>query len=167
VYRVTTRSVGFCASQRALFRTQPSSDTLMNLTLVVCPLANVLKMDKSGKYVGEEDRYIGPFDSEALPIRNLSGAPLNLLVRYGKRQERKGIVEYQGAKVQNGVPAGVMISYDVLTIVANKVRLNKKTLLLEAEGNVTVEDGKRRMNFSHAEVNFKSKDPIDTGLTQN
>lgn len=162
VYHITTRSVGFCAFQRALFRIQPSSDTLMNLTLVVCPKANTLKVDKSGKYVGEEDRYIDPFESESFSVRNESGASLNLLIRYGKRHERKGIVEYQGAKALNGIPSGVTVSYDVLTIVADKVRFNKTTLLLEADSNVAVEDGKRRMNFSYAEVNFKSKDPIAT-----
>jgi hypothetical protein len=80
VYRVIARSVGFCASQRAPFRVQPSSDTLMNLTLVVCPIANILIRDKSGKYVGEEDRYMDPFKSDSFPVSNVSGIPLNLLI---------------------------------------------------------------------------------------
>jgi hypothetical protein len=160
LYRVTTHVPGFCASQRALFRVQPSSNILLNLTLTVCPLAHFLKMDKSGRYVGEEARYIDPFESESFRIRTSSGARLNLLIRYGQHHRMNGTVEYQGTKVVNGVPSGVTISYDVLTIVADKVRLNKKTLLLQAEGNVIVEDGKRRMTFAHVEVNFKSKDPV-------
>lgn len=160
LYHVTTHVPGFCAARRALFRVQPSSNTLLNLTLTVCPLANILKMDKSGRYVGEEHRYIDPFESESFPIRTSSDARLNLLIRYGQHRRTNGTVEYHGAKVVNGVPSGVTISYDVLTIVADKVRLNKKTLLLQAEGNVIVEDGKRRMTFAHVEVYFKSKDPV-------
>jgi lipopolysaccharide assembly outer membrane protein LptD (OstA) len=56
----------------------------------------------------------------------------------------------------------VTVSFDVLTIVADEVRLNKKSLVLEAEGNVIVEDGRQRLNFVYAEVDFKAKDPIAT-----
>jgi hypothetical protein len=159
VYRITTYSPGFCAAQRALFRVQSLSDILLDLTLDVCPIVTTLKMNKSGKFVSEEDRYIDPIKSESFPIRDSSGAPLNLLVRYGKRVEGKGIIEYQGVQYQNGVPSSITVSYDLLTIVADKVRFNRKTLLLEADGRVTVEDGKQSMNFSHVEFNFKSKDP--------
>lgn len=160
LYSVTTHVAGFCASQRALFRVQPSSNTLINLTLTVCPLADILKMDKSGRIIGEEERYIDPFESESFRIRTSPGAQLNLLIRYGQHHRTNGIVEYHGAKLMNGVPSGVTISYDVLTIVADKVRLNKKTLLLQAEGNVILEDGKSRKTFAQVEVNFKSKDPV-------
>jgi hypothetical protein len=65
-------------------------------------------------------------------------------------------------EVKNGVPAGVTVSFDVLTIVAEKVRFDRQMLLLEVEGQVVVEDGEKRMTFSQAEVNFKSTDPIAT-----
>ena len=160
VYRVTTDSLGFCASQRAPFRVQPSSDTLINLTLVVCPLANILKYDEAGKYAGEECRYIDPFESESFPVTEIPGVLLNLLIRYGKRQEKESILEYQGVRVENGVPSGVTVSYDVLTLVADRVRFNKQTLILEAEGNVIVEDGKQRIRLASIEINFKVKNPL-------
>jgi hypothetical protein len=162
VYRVTTNSMGFCASQRAPFRVRTSSDTLINLTLVVCPLANILKYDEAGKYVGEECRYIDPFESESFPVTKMSGIQLDLLIRYGKRQEKESILEYQGAKVENGVPPGVTVSYDVLTIVADKVRFNKQMLMLEAEGRVVVEDGKQHMKLGKIEIDFKAKQPLAT-----
>jgi len=162
IYRVTTNSTGFCPSQRASFRVQPSSDTLMDLTLVVCPLANILKYDVAGTYVGEECRYIDPFANESFPITKISGIPLNLLIRYGKRQEEGSVLEYQGAKVENGVPSSVTVSYDVLTIVADKVRFDKQTFMLEAEGSVIVEDGKQRTRLASVKVNFKAKEPLVT-----
>jgi hypothetical protein len=160
VYQVTTNSIGFCTSQRAPFRVQASSDNLINLTLVVCPLANIFTLDKDNKIVGEECRYIDPFQSESFQISKASDATLNLLVRYGNRQEKENVVEYQGAEVKNGVPSGVFVNYDVLTIVAEKVRFNKKTLLLEASGNIVVEDGKRRRILTDVKIDFSVKDPI-------
>ncbi len=160
VYRVTTNSPGFCASQRAPFRVQASSGNLLNLTLVVCPLANILTFDKDNKFVGEECRYIDPFQSESFQISKALDSTLTLLVRYGSRREKEDVVEYQGAEVKNGVPSGVFVSYDVLTITAEKVRFNKKTFLLEASGKVVIENGKQRKTLTDVRIDFSTKDPI-------
>lgn len=63
LYRMTTRATGFCASQRERLRVRQSSDRLLNLTLLVCPVTNVVKFDESGKYIGEECR-TGPVESK-------------------------------------------------------------------------------------------------------
>lgn len=162
VYRVTAHNAGFCPYQRAPFRLQPSAETLLDLTLTVCPIANLLHYDKAGNYVGEECRYIDPLASETFAIKGLSNAPRDLLVRYGRRKEQGEVVQYERAKIENGIPEGVTVSYDVLTIVADRVTFNKQTFRLEAEGNVKVQDGKQRLGFKSIALDLKAKVPIAT-----
>ena len=93
-------------------------------------------------------------------------------MRYGSRQEDQNILEYRGTAVpyeaQAETPSGsvhrdkylgVAISYNLLTIRADKVRLEPKTFQLEAEGNVVVEDGKRRVEGKHVFVDLKRDEP--------
>jgi len=157
IYQLTTYSPGFSAYQRAPFRVEPSSSTTINATLVVCSLAHLLKIDKQGEYVGEEAHCLDPFKSDSF-YPNSSG--MGLLIRYGIRHKGTGIVEYGGAEVTNGIPSGVTVSYDRLTIVADKVLLNTETYQLEADGNVTIEDGNQSIKLSDARVDFRAKDPL-------
>ena len=48
---------------------------------------------------------------------------------------------------------------DSLTIYADKVRLAKKTLQIEANGNVVVEDGKNRTEAKSVKVKFEAGKP--------
>jgi hypothetical protein len=122
--------------------------------------------------VGETDRYKDQFKEEIFPLAHPMGAPLELLVRYGSRQEDQDIVEYRGAimvydqhadtaagSVHRVKCLGVSISYDLLTIRADKVRLNRTTFRLEAEGNVLIEDGKQAFRTSRALVDLKADEP--------
>lgn len=49
-----------------------------------------------------------------------------------------------------------MVSFDALTIYADRVRLDSRSSTLEAQGNVVVEDGKRRLKISNAEIDLKA-----------
>jgi hypothetical protein len=156
-YQITTHAQGFSDYLRAPFRVESSSSTTINATLVVCSLAHFLKIDKEGKYIGEEAHCLDPFKSESF-YPNSSG--LGLLIRYGNRRKGPDIVEYGGVPVTNGIPSGVTITYDLLTIVADKVSLNTKTYQLEADGNVTIEDGNQTLTMRNAKVDFRARDPL-------
>ena len=157
IYTVTTRAPGFCHAQRAEFRVQQSSVIVMNLTLSVCGIALVIITDKSGKS-HDEDRYIDPFQQESFRV---STTRLNLVIRYAKRLKEKRFIEYSGPKAENAA-RGVTVTYDLLTISADKIRFNNKTIMLEADGNVHIEDGKQLRKFEHAEISFKTTNPIAT-----
>lgn len=160
IYRVTTAmAAGFCPTVRAPFRVQKSSNIVMNLRMVVCGIGLVDVSDKNGKHLRTEDRIMNPFQSESFRITN---SQLDLMVRYGKREEKKGVIEYVGPSTGNQVSRDVTVTYDVITIIADKIRLNKKTLMLEADGNVHVEDGKLVREFDHAQINFKTSNLITT-----
>jgi hypothetical protein len=148
IYRIRVNSTGFCPARRAPFRMQPSNTIMLNFNLKVCPIVNGITI-VDGQYVGETDRYQDPLREEVIPLAHLSGAPLELLVRYGERREDGNFIDYRGATV----------SYDALTIRADKVRLNPSTFRLEAESNVFVEDGKRCVRVKRAIVDLRTGEP--------
>jgi hypothetical protein len=158
IYRIRVSSPGFCPTRRAAFRFQSSTAVTFNFTLVVCALENVL-IGENGKYIGEKDRYRMPFKEEVLPVKSASVFPLNLLIQYGERLKDKNVIQYKGFKIDSKC-LGVIVTYNLLTIQADKVRFDKQTLKLEAEDNVIVEDGKQCSRAKKAEVDFNGREPI-------
>jgi hypothetical protein len=171
IYRIRVESLGFCPVRRASFRMQAATTTVLNFTLIACPLANQLAI-KDGQYKGEVTRYLDPFREESIPIVSTGDTPLELLIRYGKRREGANFVEYKGAAVSYDEYApnpagsvrrrkyqGVTVTYNTLTIYADKVCLDQQNLRLEASGNVVVEDGTRQVQGGRAVVDLKTSEP--------
>ncbi|MGH9928100.1 MAG: carboxypeptidase regulatory-like domain-containing protein [Pyrinomonadaceae bacterium] len=170
-YRIKAARTGFCPARRAPFRALSSTSIILNFTLIPCSIVNDITI-KNGQYVGETDRYKDPFKEEVFPLVHPSGASLELLVRYGARQENPEIIEYRGTVVSYDEHAdtptgsirrekylGVTFSYDSLMIRADKVQLDPKTFRLEAEGNVVIEDGKRCVTARRALVDLRTDEP--------
>lgn len=63
---------------------------------------------------------------------------------------------------------GVMVTFDALTIYANRIRLDKETLKLIADGeeDILVIVGDKYIHAKQVEVNFKTSDPIKTIITK-
>ena len=170
-YRIKATRAGFCPARHAPFRVRSSTSIILNFTLIPCPIVNDITI-KNGQYVGETDRYKDPFKEEVFPLVHPSGASLELLVRYGARQENPEIIEYRGTVVGYDEQAdtltgsirrekylGVIFSYDSLMIRADKVQLDPKTFRLQAEGNVVIEDGKRCVTARRALVDLRTDEP--------
>lgn len=177
VYRIKVESIGFCPARRAAFRVQQSTTARFNFTLVPCPISNDLRI-VNGQYRGEVDHYRDPFKEEIFPLAHSTGAPLELLVRYGERREDKNTIEYRGTvinydeyadspagSIRRNKYLGVTVSYDSLMIHADRVRLDPQAFRLEAEGNVIVEDGNRCVQVNRAVADLKTGDP-NLHLTQ-
>jgi lipopolysaccharide assembly outer membrane protein LptD (OstA) len=73
-----------------------------------------------------------------------------LLITYAGLDEKS--VYYLG----NGAVSPVVVTYDCLTIYAEKVFLDKRTLHLHAEGNVVVEDGVLRRVAEQGDVTIEN-----------
>ena len=56
IYRIAVESKGFCLAHRAAFRIDGSKPLRLDLTLVVCPIVNAVKIE-NGTYKGERDAY--------------------------------------------------------------------------------------------------------------
>jgi hypothetical protein len=172
IYRIKATRPGFCPAHRAPFRALISAHMILNLTLIPCAIINEITI-KNDQYVGEKDGYKDPFKEEVFPLAHPSGAPLELLVRYGSRQSVQSLVEYGGVAVPYEAYAetptgsvrrekyqGVTATYDALTIRADRVRLDPKTFRLEAEGNVLIEDGKRCAQATRVVAYLKRDEPL-------
>jgi hypothetical protein len=170
-YRIKATRIGFFPGRRAPFRAVSSASIILNFTLIPCSIVNEITI-KSGQYVGEKDRYEDPFKEEVFPLVHPTGTQLELSVRYGSRQEDQNIVEYRGTVIPYEAHAdtptgsvrrdkylGVTISYNLLTIRADQVRLDPTTFRLEAEGNVVVEDGKRCDKGRRVVADLKTDEP--------
>jgi hypothetical protein len=83
---------------------------------------------------------------------------LNLLVQFKTNRESKGFVEYGSADSTPGKP-NVIVSYDALTIYADRIRISKSPLRLRAVGQVVIEDGKQRKYASEIDLTFNGGVP--------
>lgn len=163
IYRIRAENPGFCLSRRAAFRLRPSITTTINLRLIVCPLVHSLILE-GRKAKGETSRYQSPFKEEEFSVTS-SGEPLTLLVQYGARIVRGHDIQYKGFRLTDGRWFGAIVTHDIFTIYADKVRFNAKSLLIEAEGNVIFENGTERAKTQRVDVDLKSPEPrVKIGL---
>lgn len=143
IYQISTEIAGFYPFRRAAFRLQPGTSTVIN----VVPVARYLIR---GTTVSANEPIDIPAPSPKYESFSLPQSPaesLDLLIEFDKKRTHNVLIEYDRATV----------SYDVLTIYADKVCFNKKTLRLEASGDrVVVEDGKQRVEVKYVEVEFQA-----------
>lgn len=158
IYQVTSEAIGFCPVQRASFYVKPLSKQRLNLNLYVCGIESGFTVDNKGKFISEFCRLVPQFKTESFLLSKSSNALPNLHITFSGRKESGNVIEY--GKVMDSDSLGVNVTYDLLTLLADKAYLDKKTLKLTAEGNVIIEDGKQLYNFSHVEIDFKAKDPV-------
>jgi hypothetical protein len=148
LYRISSVVPAYYPFRRASFCVQPLILMTINIAPVLRILTIGLEVTSSGSRQPITTSPSPKYESFSPP--HSSGAPLDLLVRFRKRRQHRDNIEYSEA----------MASYNALTFYADKMRLDRKTLQLEADGNVVVEDGKQRWRVKRAELEFKAGEPI-------
>lgn len=143
VYTITATSSGFLSGRRAAFLLRRGSDVTINLILWPAGATSHVAAVATKR---EFESFSGP--GAANPL-------LDLLVEFSSRRETGNAVEYYAA----------LATFDVLTIKADRIVLNKQFWLLLAEGNVDVDNGGHYSRPSRATVNFNRKVP-DLSLTK-
>ena len=157
VYSVTTYKLGFCPLRRATFTVEPDRVMLLNIRLNVCALVHGARL-KDGKWVEEAWQTDGS-KTESFLLKRKQGSLGELFIRYATRREHKGHIEYSGT--EDEMPGRVVVTYNLLTIWADKVSYDKKKHVLLAAGNVYIEEDRRSYgSYRSAEFNFKSDDPL-------
>lgn len=136
VYKVTTtaRDFMFMPFRCASFMVQSGKETFLHISLIPSGVTS---------HTTAHPPKLG-YESIDLP-----NSPLELLVRFGNRQERGTTIEYRG----------VMITYDALTLFGDTARLNTKDSHFEVGGDVLVEDGKQSTRVRKAFVEFRAGKP--------
>lgn len=173
IYRIIVK-VGFCPTKRAAFRLRESQHITFDLPVADCKIVDRIR---PRDWKPEEPANKGTVDGEEEPFKEkifqVSGDPSELMIRYGKWDESGKTFKYEGAPVGFLTGQGpqtrylpVMVTYDLLTMYANKVCYDPRTQRLLADGNVIVEDGKQRKRGNHVEVNFSAGNPMTTLITR-
>ena len=166
VYRITARRMTYCSARRAAVHIGSLSETKFNFTLVPCATQEVGILS-NGRYAGEETREVNPFHYDSFKVRS------ELLLRFGTKREDQRFIHYQGTKIKYLVwnrnskeskdeytYVGVMLSYDLLTVYADNIKLGKESFEIEAQGNVIVEDGSKRTRGSAVRIKLRGDKPI-------
>lgn len=139
IYSMEAKQRGFCRARRARFRVSSSSITRLDFRLIVCPVVHSLTLE-GDRYRGENASERPPFKEEEFSI-NSSGFPLNLLIQYGERVNGPDGNQYSGFTLSDGKRFGGMATYDLLTIYADRMLFEPKSLRLQAQGTVVFARG--------------------------
>lgn len=159
IYRISVNKAGFCRARRADFRLR-TSNTTINFTLVVCPIVHSLILE-GGQYKGEVSRNQPPFKEDEFSID--PSCSLNLVIQYGERIETEKAIHYTGFAFSERA-FGVVATYDLMTLRADRLLFDRKSLRLKAEGNVVFEIGEKRTSAVLAEVELHDGEPRFTLL---
>lgn len=155
LYRITSQEDAggyYFPFKRAPFQIVSGNTTSINVTpaLRILAIGTVLKK-KDLIEMAPEPKY------QSLAVPHSANPELSLLVQYDHRRERGDSIQY----TDHARPfSGVMVSYDGLTICADKVTIAKSLLRVRAEGNVIVEDGKQRVQAKRKVLEFRNGVPV-------
>lgn len=146
-YWIGVKSDGFCSVRRARFQVQPSEVVVFNFQLEVCP--------SHGRVFEWRTFEVAAPPGEVLIVSGEDGA-----------QSRDGWREYKGflscdiATGSREIPKcelnrrAVQITFDRMTIRADRARFNETTQQLEASGNVLFEDYDKRQRLKRLRLKF-------------
>jgi hypothetical protein len=89
---------------------------------------------------------------EMFHVPNSFRPETSLIIQYDCKRGRGKAIAYEArARPFNGV----IVTYDVLTIIADAITVDKETLRIEATGNVIIDDGRRREHAQQKTIEFK------------
>ena len=159
LHRIRVSAQGFCPVARAAFEVVPSTDVILNFVMVDCALEYALILEND-RFTNDVDRFKMPFKEESFFLGSQSSPPLNLFVQFGERLESKGVIQYKGFKLSGDRQVGVTLTYNLLTLHADSVCVDKIAFKIEAAGSVIVENGRRITRGNQVSVKFEGGQPI-------
>lgn len=136
IYTITTKQGVWYSVKRAAFLVQPNETTVINLSPTIRVMAIFLEVTSKG--IREPVKYNRePKYEEFLPF---SDSPFNVVIEYRKRKRDRSATEYRNAK----------LTYNNLSVFADILRFDKSKLLVEAKGNVTIDENGQRQKKQDA-----------------
>ncbi|MDQ1638016.1 MAG: hypothetical protein QOF62_1355 [Pyrinomonadaceae bacterium] len=143
LYHLTTDIPGYYPYRRSTFRVQPAIVTTINIAPVLHVLSIGIEVTSSGSREPITTAPSAKYES----FSPSASAPLDLLVRFNKRRKHQNCIAY----------TRVMISFDSLTIYADRARLCPNTLRAQVQNNVVVENGEDYVRANLVNIEFKDK----------
>ena len=142
LYQVSTEAHGFCPVRRSEFELAPSAQVELNLVVIGCGIADYIQYDEKGNYKGEFSTHWPPHDYDSFPVQR-GKTMQHLVVLFAARNAQGTEIRYVKSppEVKARRPVRVMITYGLITIMADEARLSTRTMELCALGNLIVQDG--------------------------
>jgi hypothetical protein len=154
-YKVNVTRSAFHNSFRPPFELAPNAS--LNFTFTLIPQ---IIMDTEGRTPEKSDLSDVGYQSQTYP----SGSKKDfceLSVFFGRAKEGDDHMEYEGfiwtdfsTRIRETVNMSAVANFNRLTVSADKIRVNKRSLGVEAEGNVIVDDGYTRKRGNRGSVDF-------------
>ena len=151
IYRISTdKGNGYnYPFERSDFFLEAGTTSLIN----VLPVMRILAI---GTGVGEGASFVDLAPKpkyDAFKVPNSLRTETILMVQYDRKRGRGKVIAYEdGARPFSGV----VLTFDVLTIIADAITVDEETLRIEATGNVIFEDGRRREHTKQKTIEFKN-----------
>lgn len=110
--------------------------------------------------ISDHKRLSTRVEYEILNADTIDNYSLNFVIQYGTREKKGNDVVYtMDAGRQTDYPS-VILTYNRMTIYADKLIVNDKKKNISTEGKVIVENGKEKTQVKRVSINLKSKSPI-------
>ena len=138
IYTVTTKQGTWYSVKRAAFSVQANETTVINISPTIRVKAIFLEVTSKGIREPVEYNRESKYE-ELLPFPDL---PFNVVIEYSKRKSNGSVTEYRNAK----------LTYNNLSVFADILRFDKNKLLVEAKGNVTVDENGQRQKKQNANL---------------
>ncbi len=147
IYRIRVDIANFYPFRRAVFSIFPGKKTMIN----VVPAVRYLVRGTTVSTREAVDRLAAKPNYDTFSIPQSRSRLLNMLIRFDMKRTVGDTIDYENA----------VLSYDALTIYADKLCLRRKTLRARAIGmRVVVENDGQRVQVKSAELDFKAGRPI-------
>ena len=154
-YSVSSNPRGFYPVQRAPFEVKPKTTIMINLTVMFHPITIYNLGPQQLDFIESPE---DPLKTEVFPTTSA-------MIRFARRTETARSAEYRGGTFRSGkerfdvVP---VLTYDALSISANRFVVEKGSMKVRAVGSVVIEDGKVRRLGREAFIDLGSVEPIAT-----
>ena len=130
IYSVTTEQGWWYPVKRANFQVRANETTIINLSPTIRIFSIALEVTSKG--VREPAEYNRePKYEEFLPFPD---SPFNVVIEYRKKKRKGSVTEYRNAK----------LTFNNLSVFADVLRFDKNKLLVEAKGNITIDENGQR-----------------------
>jgi hypothetical protein len=153
LYQITVNSSGFFLFNRAAFeinnnvniiniRLVPTNETLCELTV-----DSKISTNKKEKEYLPNSPILNNDQFQTLCGSNQTN--LDILIRFFGKEEKHSIIEYSNA----------MLSYNLLSVYADKIIFDKNNFILTAYGNVILENGEEVLRLKSLKADIGSCNP--------
>lgn len=137
-YEIQATARNFCTASRAPFKVASKSTVTVKLALLVSPIVSRIYKEK-GAHPSETDRHECPFTIERIPAGSTLKADKEVWIQFGDIT-KVGETNCYSGYFSEEKPQAVIVSYDLLTLYADKVCLSDKNELT-AFGTISLDHG--------------------------